>query len=810
MVSLWDGAMTVEDAGNYYRQHYSTVGEYYAPDETLTIGHALGKGAQALGLQGDLTTEQFEALLPGIDPVSGAVLRAAPTHGSEQRAGWDVTLSPPKSVSVQALVAGDARLIEADRQAAIYAIEQAEACALGRRQGGKEWVRTKNIVAVMFEHYDARESSTGEHGPMPQLHHHTFINNLTQMPNCQWRGLDPKEIYKARRFIDAVYMNDLANRVQNIGYQIQRHSDGSFDLADYTREQIEAFSERRQDIKRLMAHNGITDARSAAARKMGALGRVSKHQHDPEMLKAEREALAAKHGIRLDHHPQHAVNRSITPEVQAKESLEFAIRHTTSRQAAVDHREVIAAALKHRVGATDLDQVQAQIVKQQQAGNLIAGEQSHKRPLGCYTSRQMVRLEMENLALVREGMNQGKPIAGITIRSMVDGKRTSTGAGEVREWADQRKLLPDQTDAAVLTLTSGHWVTAVEGLAGSAKTTLNGAMKDFAKEHGWTVYGFGTTSGSVEALEKAGINADTIASLLAKPLPARTAHEFWIVDESSLLATVPVNELLKIARQRGVERIVFVGDQRQHLAIEAGAPMRQLLNENLAVAQLTTIRRQKEPGLLKAVELAAAAHTEEAIDLLLEQNRIAEVKAPAARYERIAAEYLNAHEAQQNCLVVSPANEERKDINQAVRAKLVAAGYVQSLGQRHQILVPRDMTPSSSTLEAIARTTWSISDAAARLSKSPSAPISPWPPSTTRRLLFELKTGGSYSSTRAAGKGLTSIWRKSAPSPWVTGWSGANGTDNGASPTTAIASSPSSTRDKSRSNSTMAASSQCR
>src|SRR5215469_14548490 len=223
MVSLSDGAMSVEDADNYYRQHYSTIGEYYAPDETATIGQMLGKGAEALGLQGEITAEQFAALLRGIDPVSGTLLRTAPSHGSEQRAGWDVTLSPPKSLSLQALVAGDARLIEADRQAAMYAIEQAVACALGRR-------------------HDAKESITGKHGPMPQLHHHTFITNLTQMPDGQWRGLDPKEIYKARRFIDAIYMNDLANRIQNIGYQIQRHSDGSFDLADYTREQIEAFS----------------------------------------------------------------------------------------------------------------------------------------------------------------------------------------------------------------------------------------------------------------------------------------------------------------------------------------------------------------------------------------------------------------------------------------------------------------------------------------------------------------------------------------------------------------------------------------
>jgi conjugative relaxase-like TrwC/TraI family protein len=171
MVSLSDGAMTIEAAGTYYRQHYSTVGEYYAPDEKPTIGHALGEGAAALGLKGDITAEQFDALLHGVDPSSGLALRPKPNRGGVERAGWDITLSPPKSISIQALVAGDTRLIEADRQAAIRAIQEAEACALGRRRGGREWVQTGNVVAVMFEHHDARESITGQHGPMPQLHH---------------------------------------------------------------------------------------------------------------------------------------------------------------------------------------------------------------------------------------------------------------------------------------------------------------------------------------------------------------------------------------------------------------------------------------------------------------------------------------------------------------------------------------------------------------------------------------------------------------------------------------------------------------
>jgi hypothetical protein len=411
-------------------------------------------------------------------------------------------------------------------------------------------------------------------------------------------------------------------------------------------------------------------------------------------LKAERLALAAEHGIAIGNHPLEPVRQfSATPEAQAQRSLDFAIRHATNRRAVADHRDIALAALRHGVGATDLYHVHASMAARQGNGQLIAAGKSHTHPVDSYTTPEMVRLERENLTLVRDNMNRGRPIAGIAIRSAVDGHLSSTGTREVQEWAAANKLLPDQTEAAVLSLTTPKWASAIEGLAGTTKTTLVGAVKKFAQDHGWTVWGFGTTSGSVNALTNAGIDSRTVAKTLATPLPPKRRRELWIVDESSLLATVPVNQLLKLAVERGVERILFVGDQKQHIAIEAGHPVLQFLNDDMVVAHLTTIRRQKDPELRKVVELSADYRPAEAIDLLLEQRRISEIPDATERYERIAAEYLNAYEAKLNCLVISPGNDERRELNQAIRSTLVANGYVQSLGQRHQILIPRDMTP---------------------------------------------------------------------------------------------------------------------
>jgi conjugative relaxase-like TrwC/TraI family protein len=152
MVSVSD-PLTVENAGNYYKVHYSAAGEYYAPTEAPTIGQAIGKAAETLGIAGNITAEQFESLLRGIDPNSQMALRGAVSRpDAVQRAGFDMTFSPPKSISIQALVAGDARLISAVRDAVLHTLEIAEHCAFAHQHGGQEWVQTDSICAAMFEH----------------------------------------------------------------------------------------------------------------------------------------------------------------------------------------------------------------------------------------------------------------------------------------------------------------------------------------------------------------------------------------------------------------------------------------------------------------------------------------------------------------------------------------------------------------------------------------------------------------------------------------------------------------------------------
>jgi len=46
--------------------------------------------------------------------------------------------------------------------------------------------------------------------------------NATQLPNGEWRSLDPDQMFKSRNAINAIYMSELARNVQQIGYSIVR------------------------------------------------------------------------------------------------------------------------------------------------------------------------------------------------------------------------------------------------------------------------------------------------------------------------------------------------------------------------------------------------------------------------------------------------------------------------------------------------------------------------------------------------------------------------------------------------------------
>lgn len=143
--------------------YYSQTDDYYRDR-----GHAptawAGKGAEALGLRGEVSTPQAEAMLEGRLPTGQRV------GGDDHRPGWDATFSAPKSVSVAAYVHGDDRLIAAHDAAvreAIGFLERETAATRIREGGGIRTEATGNLIAATYRHDVSREGEPPPGSSMP-------------------------------------------------------------------------------------------------------------------------------------------------------------------------------------------------------------------------------------------------------------------------------------------------------------------------------------------------------------------------------------------------------------------------------------------------------------------------------------------------------------------------------------------------------------------------------------------------------------------------------------------------------------------
>ncbi|MGC1781758.1 MAG: MobF family relaxase, partial [Acidobacteriaceae bacterium] len=679
MLVMSKGALTAAKAETYYEEKYSRD-DYYSEKQRV-VGNWFGRGAEELRLSGEVATEDFRAVLRGLRPASGEVLVHKANGYDDRRAGWDATFNAPKSVSIQGLVGGDHRLIEAHGKAVSRALVELEQYALSRRRGGSEWVVTGNVVAARFDHIAARPASGVKdgYGPDPHLHTHVVIANMTRRPDGQWRGLDPIEIYRAQSFATAVYRSELAREVQQLGYEIRiTGRDGRWELDGYTREQVMAFSRRRQDIEQTLAREGLAGAK--AAQNIAHRTRLAKDHRDEESLKAEWRSRALQYGIEAERRLSQSHERGPIqfrhPE-KAGEAIRQSIDENIEREAVIDRRALEAKALQHAMGQADLHRIRVESERFQQNGRLIVAGDSVNSPRGAYTTPEMIALERGNIELMRAGQGRAAAISS---------------SDEIRRWASRRNLLPDQTAVAELTLESTDWITSIEGRAGAAKTTTVGAIREFAENHGYAVYGFAPTTRAVKSLSEAGVSARTVASLLESHSARDASNEVWIFDESSLLPTRQVNRLLHKAREQSVARIVFVGDQRQHHAIEAGRPIYQMQEAGMLVARLDTIRRQRDPELREAVMLAARGEVAESLAILERRGDIREVADLERRRQQIAREYVDAHQSRERVLVVSPANDERRELNRAIRAELIARGHVSTIGTEQTILVNRGLS----------------------------------------------------------------------------------------------------------------------
>lgn len=643
----------------YAAAHYfSAADDYYAKEHP---GEWQGQGAQALGLTGPVEQAQLSRLLDGQLPNGERIQTTFDPTDNKKRMGLDLTFSAPKSVSMQALVAGDKDVTAAHDRAVTRALEQVERLAEARKKvKGKSYrERTANMVIGKFRHEMSRAKD-------PQLHTHAVVLNMTQRADGAWRALSNEDIFRVQHEVDALYKAELARGLQALGYAIRLVDDqGNFELDHISRDQIEAFSARSRVIEEALANEGKTRATATTLEKqiISLATRPRKDESDRELVKQywveKSRELGIDYGLRsqLDGRTYEAgdsfgtrgrergdagdriaatsLPASLTP---AQAVVQYAINHLTEREAVVRETALTATALRRAVGLAGPDEVRAEIKRLAGQGALIeavpayrmadrkdgpalssAGWKSYLQELKGWSDKQAQQyvgnaIKQGSLVPAEKRYTTQKALA--REKAILAIERTGRGAIEpimtaaaVKTALEGTALNAGQRSAVETIVSTKNRFVGIQGDAGTGKTYAVNQAVALIKQASVVSEGYRTVAlapygNQVKALKNEGLEAHTLASFLRtkdKPIDGKT---IIVLDESGVVGARQMEQVMRVVEKAGA-RMVLLGDTKQTEAIEAGKPFAQLQQDGMQTARISEIQRQKDHELKTAVEHAA-------------------------------------------------------------------------------------------------------------------------------------------------------------------------------------------------------------
>ena len=681
--------LSAGQAQSYHAKEFTAKEQNYWSERGVIQGDWQGRLAAHFGLAGAVSAEDFAKLSQGQHPATGEQLvrqRASYEYQDadgktvktmEHRAGWDATFSAPKSISLTALVGGDDNVRRAHRESVRVALEQLEMYTQARIGGNHAPETTAKFIAAKFEHDTARPV---DGYVAPQLHTHAVVFNVTERENGQPRAIQPQSLFASQQFATAIYQSELTYRLRQLGYEIAVGRSGAPEIKGYTQEYLDASSPRSQQIREYLERTGRTGREAAEIAAHSTRDR--KEIHSPGEVMAAHRKLAADFG-----HQAEAVVRTARERLQhqekpvnsldrARESLTFSRDKNFEREAVVDERALIRDGLRRGMGEVTFAQVRGNLNARLASGEFQIVERSQSQPARQFTTAKTIEAEHEILRRVREGQNTVDPV-------MSRQKAIAVADQHLHLNRAQKSVVED-------VLSSPDRLQGIQGYAGAGKTTTLSVVRSAAESHGYEVEGFAPTSRAARQLGEAGIESGTLQGFLARsPNPAtQQQRHFYFLDESSLACTNQMREFL--ARLGSNDRVLLIGDTRQHQGVEAGRPFEQLQEAGMHTAKLDEIVRQKDPALKSAVELLATGQVSAALDSLQQQGRVIEIPCKEERIGSIAKSYV---ESPEKTLIVSPDNASRRELNIAVREELKANGTLAPEDHTFRVLVQRqDMT----------------------------------------------------------------------------------------------------------------------
>jgi conjugative relaxase-like TrwC/TraI family protein len=577
----------------YYTRELATDHEQYLSGHGESPGRWYGAGATTLGLQGEASVAEFEAMFEGRDPTTGELLGRP--HGRNAVPAFDVVLRPTKSVSILYGLADPAtgRAVLAAHHAGL-----AEAVAyldehLGARRGhaGHEHVSGQGVLAVGFDHRTSREGD-------PLLHTHLVVANRVQGPDGRWTALDGRDLYRHRLAADAIYRATYQRElVRTLGVEwTTADGHGNRELQGVPEDLVRGFSKRTgqidAELERLTEEGRERTPRLVKWTVQAT--RKPKQHESPDTLYDRWRREAAERGVDADTLVRTVTGRTCDRGQEWTVSADASGRlfdrlvgpdGLTEHASTFTRPNVLVALSAGLAGATrtELEELVDRFLAER-AVSVVADRALEERR---WSTPDLLAVEQRLVASATGRTDE--QVAVVSHQAVREALAAHPTAG-----TDQQAMVRDLCQG-------GQGVALVVGRAGTGKTFALGIARHAWQLDGYRLLAAAPTGIATMSLQGEGFEdvatCDRLLLDLDRGQEQLDARAVLVVDEAGMVGSRKLARLLEHAHLAQA-KVVLVGDDRQLAAIDAGGGFRAL-RLRLGTGELTRTAANTKPGNAK-------------------------------------------------------------------------------------------------------------------------------------------------------------------------------------------------------------------
>ncbi|MCX4099261.1 MobF family relaxase [Nocardia sp. alder85J] len=670
-------------------------------------------------------TEQYDRAPLDDRELSGWVARAS-RPATNAVAGYDLTFSPPKSVSVLWGLAPREladRIEAAHHAAAADALAYLEAHAVYTRVG-RGSVRQVDVEGLIATAYDHRDSRAGD----PDLHTHLVISNkVRRVHDGKWGALDGRMIYRYNVPASELYNTRLEHHleaaldgriafVERAGRDLQKRP--IREITGVPDELMTAWSTRAEAITvklgELSAQFQARHGREPTPKELLRLGeeatlstRGGKHaarsraeqradwRHEAEQLLGGPAAVDDMVNTVLRHR---VPDREPVTDAWIAATAAGVIEVVSASRATWKEHHVHAEAarqLRGRVHGHDWDTVMAAVTGTALAAPLSIprGDHDVTAPVAALaradgtsvytTAGSTLYTSPEIVAAERRLLTAATATGGRTLSR----PQIATATWEYAATHIGRGLNEGQAALVESFATSGRRLQVAIAPAGTGKTTAMRVLTDAWTASGGTVLGLAPTAAAAATLATdTGVGAYTVDMLTTLADRLDTGHldpadaPAWItsvgpatlviLDEAAKTPTLRLDSAVTWLLARGAG-IRAVGDDRQLSAVAAGGVIRDIVHATGADT-LTRVMRFADPAE-SAASLALRDGDPAAIAHYIDHGRV-QVGTLGAVTEQAFRAWQADTDAGLDTLLLAPTRDLVTDLNQRARTARLTRG----------------------------------------------------------------------------------------------------------------------------------------